>query len=789
MGEVWLARDPRLAREVAVKVLPAEVAGDASRLKRLEKEARAASALNHPNIVTIYEIGSSDSVSYIAMERVDGKSLRELLFAGPLPNKRLLSIAAQIADGLASAHEAGIVHRDLKPENVMVTKEGLVKVLDFGLAKVTTTGSGSDQGSHLPTETGMSPGVVLGTVGYMSPEQAAGSAVDFRSDQFAFGSILYEMATGKRAFQKSTAVDTLSAILHEEPKPVAEVNPDAPAPLRWIVERCLAKDPGRRYAATRDLARDLEALRDRSSDGMDLIRAPVERARGMAALWFALGAIAVAAGALFAGRTLWKEPPAPPAFQRLTFRRGNVFSARFSSDGQTIFYSAQWDTDPTRIFETRLGDPASRRLDLPDAILQSLSSRGELAISMGRPTILWWAVTGTFATVSISGGAPRELATDVHWADWAPDGKGMAVVRNDRLEFPAGKVISQGGGFPRVSPAGDRIAFLRANRVHVVDLSGREIFVSRRFLKEIAQFAWTPKGDEIWSTEPTAVPGVVYSLSLSGKEHIPLRTPTSLGILDISRDGRVLMSAGNQRWETWSRPNGQPNERELMVLAGSDSMSISPEGKTLLINDSGNMYLRNFDGSGLKRLGEGTGSEMSPDGKWVVVVRAGPPAHLALVPTGAGEERALETGDLEEFAWDDIRWSGDGRRLLFSAQAKGRTVRFYTQDVAGGAPRPLTLEGIEPQSSSISPDGRFVVVEQKDGFRIYSADGGEPRPMQGLLKTDFVWRNWSDDGRYLYAWNPLELPFRVFRVEIATGRGEPWKTIMPQDPPGSGRRT
>src|SRR5215475_5001695 len=220
MGEVWRARDERLGREVAVKVLPEEVSSDAGRLKRFEKEARAASALNHPNIVTIYDIGSADSVAFIAMERVEGKTLRELLFGGGLPIKRLLQIAAQIAAGLAKAHEAGIVHRDLKPENVMVTKDGLVKILDFGLAKQTGPVSGSDEGSHLPTETGTSPGVVLGTVGYMSPEQAAGQTIDFRSDQFSFGSILYEMVTGRRAFQKKTAVETLSAILREDPRPM-----------------------------------------------------------------------------------------------------------------------------------------------------------------------------------------------------------------------------------------------------------------------------------------------------------------------------------------------------------------------------------------------------------------------------------------------------------------------------------------------------------------------------------------------------------------------------------------
>ncbi len=243
MGEVFRARDTRLAREVAIKVLPAAVASDPERLKRFEKESRAASALNHPCIVTIYDIGSTDGVSWIAMELVEGKTLRELLASGALPVKRLLPLATSVAEGLAKAHEAGIVHRDLKPENVMVTRDGLVKILDFGLAKLSSTGSGSGEGSHLPTMTGTTPGVVVGTVGYMSPEQASGEALDFRSDQFSFGSVLYEMATGKRAFLKKTAIDTLGAILNTEPEPIAQLNPQVPAPLRWIAERCLAKDP------------------------------------------------------------------------------------------------------------------------------------------------------------------------------------------------------------------------------------------------------------------------------------------------------------------------------------------------------------------------------------------------------------------------------------------------------------------------------------------------------------------------------------------------------------------
>src|ERR1700730_2611354 len=268
MGEVYRARDTRLAREVAIKVLPEALSSDQERLRRFEKEARSASALNHPNIVTIHDIGSEGGVSYIAMELVEGATLRDTVTGGPLPIKKLLQIAPQIAEGLARAHEAGIVHRDLKPENVMVKKDGVVKILDFGLAKLSSTGSGSGEGSQLPTMTGTQPGVVVGTVSYMSPEQASGQTVDFRSDQFSLGSMLYEMATGKRAFQKKTAIDTLAAILNEEPGSVAAANPQVPTPLRWIVERCLAKEPQGRYASTQDLARDLSTLRDHLSESI-----------------------------------------------------------------------------------------------------------------------------------------------------------------------------------------------------------------------------------------------------------------------------------------------------------------------------------------------------------------------------------------------------------------------------------------------------------------------------------------------------------------------------------------
>ncbi|HEV8269166.1 MAG TPA: serine/threonine-protein kinase, partial [Thermoanaerobaculia bacterium] len=260
MGEVYRAEDLRLKRSVAIKVLPSDLAADPERLTRFSQEARAASALNHPNIVTLYEIGREGGSPYIAMELVNGKTLRDLLAAGAMPMRKLLPVASQRADGLAKAHAAGIVHRDLKPENVMVTPDGYVKILDFGLAKL-IGGPGNEEGAVFP-ESMTRTGFVLGTAGYMSPEQASGQVLDFRSDQFTLGLILYEMATGKRAFQRATAVQTLSAIIQDEPEPIDVLNPGVPAPLRWLVDRCLSKDREERYASTKDLAQELRTLRE-----------------------------------------------------------------------------------------------------------------------------------------------------------------------------------------------------------------------------------------------------------------------------------------------------------------------------------------------------------------------------------------------------------------------------------------------------------------------------------------------------------------------------------------------
>src|SRR5262249_10208078 len=417
MGEVYRARDTRLGRDVALKVLPEALAEDRDRLSRFEREARAASALNHPNIVTIHEIGREGDTAYIAMELVDGRTLRELTVSGPMPLRRILAIASQIADGLAKAHDAGIVHRDLKPENVRVSKDGFVKILDFGLAKLVEPQSGELSAMPTVAETETRPGTVLGTVAYMSPEQASGEPLDFRSDQFSLGSILYEMATGQKAFPRKTAVETMSAIIRDEPEPLGKLRPELPLPVRWMLDRCLAKEASDRYASTRDLARDLASVRDHISEvtsGSEALLASASRPRrltvsGAAAL--VLAAVALASVGWVLVRSLSKRSEAAPSFRRLTFRKGSIGNAPVAPDGETVVHGGQWDGSRMQLYQTHVGSPESGRFDFgeenTDILAISRSSELALLIGIAVPN------GGTLARVAMSGGTPRQVLEGV----------------------------------------------------------------------------------------------------------------------------------------------------------------------------------------------------------------------------------------------------------------------------------------------------------------------------------------------------------------------------------------
>ena len=718
MGEVYRARDSRLSREVAIKVLPEELSGDSSRLKRFAKEARAASALNHPNIVTIYDIGSEGPVSWIAMERIDGKTLRELLFGGALPVKKLLPIAAQIADGLARAHEAGVVHRDLKPENVMVTKDGLVKILDFGLAKQTGPGPGSAARSRsCRRRRARRPARCSARSATCRRSRRPGRPCDFRSDQFSFGSILYEMATGKRAFHGKTSVDTLAAILNREPDPVGQVNPQAPVPVRWIVDRCLAKDPDGRYGATRDLARDLATLRDHLGDS-SAIFAVSDSARAPSRTRFGVGAAGLAAAllaaGLLAGRFLWKPAPVPrPRFQQLTFREEAIQTARFAPDGQTIVYGVVREGKPFELLATRAGSRESRPLGLNADIL-SISASGEMAILLGGPSIL-----GTLAEMPLAGGAPREILENSRRADWTPDGKSLAVVHSvggkERLEFPIGKVLVESAGFigrPFFSRQGDRILFASGTALAMADLKAQRV----RTLKEpgrLTGYGWSPPGDEVWMSVVSSATTELRAFRPGGPERILVSLPGEFLLQDISRDGRVLAERLAERAEMILVGAGQAGERNLSWLDGSIPADISPDGGTVLFTETGAgsgsvdfVYLRKTDASDAVRLGEGFALALSPDGKWALARRGD---ETILMPTGAGQPRPITAGGIAFHRGGTF--SPDGRRLLLSGTSAGAS-RLYERDIEGGAVRAVTAagvfldEGIHTASRTASPSWR-----------------------------------------------------------------------------------
>jgi eukaryotic-like serine/threonine-protein kinase len=804
MGEVYRARDTRLGREVAIKVLPSALSSDPERLKRFEREARSASSLSHPNIVTIYDIGSDGGVSYIAMELVNGESLRAELAAGALPVRQVLQLGAQIAEGLAKAHSAGIVHRDLKPENLMVTEDGHVKILDFGLAKLSQPESSSGNATIAPTVSGATQeGTILGTVGYMSPEQAMGEAVDYRSDQFSMGSILYEMATGRRAFQRGSAPQTLTAIIQDEPESIAEVNPKIPVPLRWIIERCLAKPPRGRYASTEDLARDLATVRDRLSEATSAtsISGGASRARRRPLLWTVatLGGLAALALALVSIPILVRSDA--PTYHQVTFRRGTILSARFASSGQTIVYGAAWNGKPFQIFTTTLEGPDSRSLQLPDADLLSVSPTGEMAISLGRRYHRTFNAKGTLAQVSLSGGAPRPVLEDVEWADWTSDGKTLAVVREvgakDRLECPVGRLLYETSGWisdVRVSPDGGRIAFIdhpdpidARGSVTVSDRNGHRTSLAEVHSR-LHGLAWSARGDEIWFTSGIAGgSGAIDAVSPSGKRRLVARVPGPLVVHDISRDGRVLVGRDTFRTGIMGVAPGETVERDLSWSGGSTVRGISPDGKTLLFLETGGVaptpiYVGKTDGSAPVRIGEGLACGLSPDGSRVLAVMPQTnPAHLVVYPTGPGEPQNLPGGSVA-YSWGN--WFPDGQRIVAAGMEPGKGRRLYLQDLAGGAARAISGEGVHFSWDALSPDGRWIAARGPDGnIALYPVDGGPSQLIPGLKSADEPIR-WSDDGRSLFSYRRGELPARVERVEVATGRRSLWRELMPQDPAG-----
>jgi len=699
MGEVYRAKDSRLGRDVAIKVLPSSFSADPERLRRFEQEARAAGLLNHPNITAVYDIGTENQAPYVVTELLEGETLRGALAGGRLSARKAVDYALQIAHGLAAAHEKGIVHRDLKPENLFVTRDGRVKILDFGLAKLTHTEEGSGV-TNLPTATaGTEPGVVLGTLGYMSPEQVRGRPADARSDIFSFGAILYEMLSGKRAFHGDSAADTMSAILREDPPELSVTNQNISPGLDRIVRHCLEKNPEQRFHSAHDLAFDLESLSSISALGgvTPRLAAGGRRFRPVAAAVTASLLVALAAGILLGG---FLRKSGHPSFQQLTFRRGTIVSARFAPDGQTIVYGAAWDGRPFEVFSTRSESSGSRFLGLPPADLLAISSFGQMALSLGRRFTTPYVGLGTLAESPLEGGAPRELLENVLWADWAPKGRELAIVRDaggrNRLEFPIGKALYETAGHvshPRFSPQGDLIAFADHGArggdfgsVAIVDRGGRKRELSADW-DSLWGLAWSPKGDEVWFTG--ARRGglrALYAVSRSGRERLIEGIAGQLTLEDVYRDGRALLLNDQHRlgmlgFSAGETSAGPAAVRDLTYLDYSATRDLSADGTRLLFDEpgggggpTGSVYFRKMDGSPPVRLGEGVSMALSPDGGWALSSPAPPnQQRFVLLPTGVGEPKRLSPLP-GSWLWAD--WLPNGKEILFDTAEPGRGPRL-----------------------------------------------------------------------------------------------------------------
>jgi serine/threonine protein kinase/Tol biopolymer transport system component len=799
MGEVYRAHDTKLDRDVAIKVLPSRLAVDSEALSRLEREARAVAQLSHPNILAIHDFVREGETAYLVTELLEGETLRQRLSHGALSTRKAVDLAAQIAEGLAAAHEKGIVHRDLKPENTFVTSDGRVKLLDFGLAKEMSPG-GVD--SALPTvEKRTAPGTILGTVGYMSPEQVRGEPVDHRSDIFSFGVVLYEMLTGRQAFKRETAAETMAAILKEDPPEIVATGSGPSPALSRILQHCLEKKPGERFQSARDIAFALHAFSDSAVTSGPPVAVTLRDRR----LWLAVVAVAAILGV--AGLASYRNGEKAGlrsatgiTFRQMSFRPQAIFQAAFAPDGETIVYSAAHEGNVPELFMIRPEYPEPQRLGLPRTHLLSISSKGELAVLTNARFLAQRLFLGTLARVSLGGTAPREILEGVRQADWSPDGSDLAVLRTaegkDRLEFPIGKVLYETAGYLsdlRVSPRGDRIALFEhpgqwddRGSVIVVDRAGKRTVLAGAYSGEEG-LAWSPAGDEVLFTAGTAGGGqTLYGVDLSGHRRVALTSVGGVTMHDVSRTGRWLLTRDDKRNEISVLAPGANVARDLGWLDYSYAPFLSRDGSMLLFDDASTtagpnyqVCLRKTDGGPVVRLGEGLGCGLSPDAKWALAVIFTPP-QLVTYPTGPGETRRLPRGGLETY--QSASWFSDGTHVLFVGNEAGKASQCYAQDVAGGLPRPVTPEATV--ECKMSPDGGQILYSRPDGtWLVRRVEGETSHTVAGLTPDDQV-IGWSADGRVLNLFRDVSLPFRFERLDLTSGRRELIREVAPADRTG-----
>jgi Tol biopolymer transport system component len=812
MGEVYRARDPRLNRDVAIKVL-AQAGTDPTRRRRLTDEAQAASALNHANIVTVFDVGVHEDVPFIVSELVEGVSLRTMLARAPLPIRQVLDLATQMAEGLAAAHQAGIVHRDFKPENVMVTPEGRIKILDFGLAVVGVQHDASALDATLTHAL-----TIQGTVPYMSPEQARGATVDHRSDQFSFGLTVYELLAGRRAFAAETAAQTLAAILEDEPEPLAKVNPRVPAPLRWIVERCLAKDPRQRYESTFDLARELRTLRDRFPElgfGTDTAPASV-RSRW---LWPAVSGILVAAGLVAIG--LAALPPREPGFEQYRFTPFATDAAyegspAWSPDGKTLAYVASVD-GVQQVFTKALGSPL--HFQVTHARFDCLQP--------------FWAPDGTrlyfislyqdrlgLYSISALGGEPEPVMEAVSRAAISPDGQTLAVWRGEGNDYAGvfGLWLSSPPGAPpvrytrepfgsqkfiegsvRFSPDGTMIAVhgvslidrLIQNRIWILPMDDRKPYLAPTVETSgpslIGGFCWLPDSRHLIGAYMSPSPGQhLWLLDLDGSdarlimpsggiESEPAASSSNAIAMSIQQANSdlyrlsladpaphlILDSARNELHPAWSQAAGkialttdQSGDEEIWLASAEGQWERALVTRRDFPNGTtGILRSAAFSPDG-QRLAYHRGSSQS--GRiWISPVAGGPPV---LLTAGKGEE-------------DMPSWSPDGTWIAYAHDSAGSGGLWSLSKMRAGAnSQPVSLaHDIVPYSPvKWAPNNAWIAFNHQQGLSLVTPDGQSTK----VLGDAWMAFDWSEDGQRLFGIRQSDdfkhLTFTS--IDIGTGR-------------------
>jgi len=798
MGRVYRGRDPRLKRDVAIKVL-ARAGADPAQQRRFTEEAQAASALNHPNILSVYDVGTHDGTPYIVSELVEGTSLREMLARGPLAIRQVLELGVQMADGLAAAHHAGIVHRDFKPENVMVTRDGRVKILDFGLAVI-----GIRDGEPVPSAdiTLTATGVIVGTVPYMSPEQARGAAVDYRTDQFSLGLTLYEMLTGRRAFAAETAAQILAAILDDEPESIAKLNPRVGAPVRWVIERCLAKDPRQRYESTADLARELRTLRDHLPEftpPSEIAPTSVRRRR-VGALMVIATSMAIAALGTFAALSGGSDANLDRyRFTPIATDAGYQGTPAWSPDGKTLAYVAEKD-GVLQVFTRSLGSSMRQQVthslfDCRDPFWSPDGTRLYYT-ALARDRNGLWSITA-------AGGEPELVLENVGRAALSPDGKTLALfravegekersvmhtlwfssppgsqpVQYTRPPFGVRRGYSDSTGL-HFSPDGSKLGvwvvpwWEDAPRwepefwiIPMSDAAPRLVGPVAPDLPTVAApFSWLPDSRSIVSAIGYPSPGI--HLWLTDTERPSSRLLTMTGGVEndpaVSPDGRrMALSLQQADYDLYQLSIEHPAPSVLLATSRSETdPAWSPLGdqmafttdrtgheETWLRSQTGDfdrplVTPQDFGGARSPLL---SAAAFSPDGQRIAYYRLGPEGQrIWITPVAGGPPVQLAPG---EHSQDSPTWSPDGAWIAYVHGRQGDWALAKSRFGARAAPVELARDILPLSPVKWSPDGAWIGYNARDGLALVSPDGTSTRLVQGQPWLTFAW---STDSRRLF---------------------------------------